>query len=93
MKDIENYIMNHAITHYNIELLSWTDAMEFVSLCEKKGITILGIDSFRLSNKYIIPFLEHSIDFTIREKRYTFEEIKNFLCTKRHLDLLFEIVF
>ena len=63
--NISEFVLKNAIIRYGIVLFDANNAIEFINLCKKGNLTILGIDAFLLyEDGKIQPVLEHSIDFS-----------------------------
>ena len=90
MENIKVFMQRYAIHHFGIDLLHLSDAIELIDLCQAADIPVLGIDAFRLCDDCIQPFLEHSADFS--HANVSYQEIREFLASKRQHNLIFEIV-
>jgi hypothetical protein len=64
MNIIESFLLNTAILRNGIHLLSKKDTIDFINLCSKEGICILGIDCFLLGVDWIQPIMDNSIDYS-----------------------------
>jgi hypothetical protein len=64
MNLIENFLLNSAILRNGIYLLSQEDTIDFINLCRKEDIGILGIDCFLLGVDWIQPIMDNSVDYS-----------------------------
>ena len=94
---IKETLYGKAIIRGGIEMYKYDDAITVIELCSRNNIQVLGIDAFSLSNEHTQPVQEHSIDFTsstyIENNRANDEAAHDFIESKKHLDLVFEIVY
>ena len=58
---------------------------------QKNQIPIHGIDAVKITTAYTQPFMEHSVDYSGNPD--VWDEAIQFLESKSHLDLFFEVVF
>ena len=59
---INSFVQEKGIFRHGLILFCFQDAINFVNLCCDHNVPILGVDSFKLFDNQIQPFLEHSID-------------------------------
>ena len=91
---IEKDIIENAVIRGRIHLYSYHDAVKLVMLCEQNGLSILGIDSFIVTDSKTKPYMEHSIDFSNKtEDGNTFELARSFLKEKQKYGFVFEVVY
>lgn len=94
MNKVEMQFADKAIRRGGILLFRKTDALEFVQVCKKQGVDILGIDSFIITDTTTQSSLEHSIDFSdgrFKPLVSIFDEATSFL-RKQDDSFYFEIV-
>lgn len=96
MNRIKNLFKDKAIIRGGIMLFSKEDALLFVKACENNEIQILGMDAFYMTENYMQPSLDNSIDFSssgyIPKEKNIYLEAVNFLKEKNE-ELFFEIVY
>ena len=78
------------ISRGGILFLRATEAIDFVERCRRLGISIYGIDAFKLGETTTRPLLEESIEF--QEPARSYEQADGFLREKGDKDLFFEVV-
>jgi hypothetical protein len=92
MNKVEKLFLSKAINRAGIYLYAKENALNFVEECKKQDVTVLGIDSFYLTESTIQPSMDNSIDFsTASIGKGIFDEAIQFL-KQRGDDLYFEIV-
>ena len=66
MKDgIEARFASRGILWKELLLLPAPIALDFIDLCQKENVTLLGFDGFRIvTEERIQPYLEHSLDLS-----------------------------
>lgn len=89
--EIESSIISKAIIRAGIHFYSYDDALELIDLCQKGSLTILGIDSFIVTETTTQPLLEYSIDLSFSKNSY--EQAKVFLELEKHKGFVFEVVY
>ena len=72
-------------------------AMLVIRECKAQGVPIYGIDAVKITDTYTQPYMEHSIDYTAFPYTNaildaTWEDAIQFIESKTHLGLYFEIV-
>ena len=70
------------------------EALKIVQLCRERGIEILGIDGFIITEKTTQPMMENSVDYTTTGKiePNTWDKAQQFLKRLSNRDFYFEIV-
>ncbi len=92
MNKVEKLFLSKVINRAGIYLYSKEDALNFVEECKKQDMSVLGIDSFYLTESTIQPSMDNSVDFSTRSiGKGIFDEAIQFL-KQRDSDLYFEIV-
>ena len=92
--NIIEFIEHNAIWRGKIPLLTPSDAIKLISLCEIENRKILGIDTFYVFEKAIQPLLEESIDYSIEESRLNvWQDAKEFIRAKNEKKYYYEIVY
>jgi len=89
--NIEHRILSKAIIRGNTHYYGYENAIELVNICQHNGLTILGVDSFIVTETKTQPFMEHSIDLSDSQNSY--EDAKAFLNLKKDLGFVFEVVY
>ncbi len=89
--NIEHPILSKAIIRGNTHYYDYENAIELVNICQQNGLTILGIDSFIVTETKTQPFMEHSIDLSDSQNSY--KDAKAFLNLKKDLGFVFEVVY
>lgn len=89
--DIESQFRERAVLRGGLLFLTKSDALAFVSACMRAGVSILGIDGFRISADSTQPLLEHSVDFSM-EPAACHQQAIQFLREQPDTGLYFEIV-
>ena len=92
-----NEIIKRAKLHGKTLIYNATDELLIIDFCEKKQLSILGIDSFIISKNATQPIDE--IDFTsdsfINSNQYnnSWEHARQFIYSHKENDLYYEITF
>jgi hypothetical protein len=87
---VNSFVQEKGILKHGLILFYFQDAINLINLCCDHNVPILGIDSFKLFDNRIQPFLEHSIDCSNNTKDY--KRILDFINSKKNFDFMFEIV-
>jgi len=88
---IEKSFEKRALIKGGVFLLRPDDAIQFVKACKEQGISVLGIEGFKIFGQHIQPFQKHSLDFDdVIEDSH--ETIIKFLEEREDTELWFEIV-
>jgi hypothetical protein len=79
----------------NADLFSSNDAVEMLDRCEKRGVTVLGIEGFRIENNRRIPDPTAIADYSALAQapdrsRASIDAARKFVASFRQSDLLFE---
>ncbi len=77
-----------------IKVFRVPEALKIIEISRERGIEILGIDGFIITEKTIQPTMEYSVDYTIKGKIETnsWDLARKFLEKLSNKDLYFEIV-
>jgi hypothetical protein len=89
--DIELLFKPNRLERGGLYLYSKKDSIEFVTLCIREGIRILGIDGFYITYMTTQPSNENSIDFMSSYEQQKVTAIDFF--KDKHDDLFFEIIY
>ena len=70
------------------------EALKIIQLCRERGIEILGIDGFIITEKTTQPMMDNSVDYTTTGKiePNTWDKAQQFLERLSDKDFYFEIV-
>lgn len=79
-----------AIVRDGIFLLSAADSISFINVCESDGVPVLGVEAFAVSNEYIQPYLEHSIDL-YGDYSNCYNLLRDFISSRSSLGLFFDV--
>lgn len=99
---MEQSIISKAIIRANTHYYRYDDAIELINICQQNNRSILGIDSFIVTETRTQPFMEHSVDFTssspaihsmIANPEDSYDLAREFLKTKQNYGFVFEIVY
>lgn len=96
--DLQKEYEPKGIVRNGMLLLSAPIALDFLNDCRERRVLVLGFDGFRLGpGTKIQPFLEHSIDLSLKQFRHlSYEEKMNtatrFIRERIGTDLVFEMV-
>ena len=79
----------------NADLFSPADAAEMLDRCEKRGVTVLGIEGFRIGNDQRVPdptaIADYSALAQARDRsRRSIDAARKFISSFAQTDLLFE---
>jgi hypothetical protein len=73
------------------------DAIELVRRCRERGIEVLGVDGFRLTERTTQPVMEQSIDLSgledLRRRSACWDRAEEFLLQRSTSDLFFKVVY
>jgi hypothetical protein len=89
--DIESKFRDRAVLRGGLLFLTQPDACAFVSECMRAGVSVLGIEGFRITADSTQPLLEHSVDFSM-EPAGCHQQAIQFLREQPDTGLYFEIV-
>ena len=67
-------------------------AMLVIAECKKNQIPIYGIDAVKITDTFTQPFMEYSIDYSAVNNEDIWDTATQFILSKKHLGLHFEIV-
>lgn len=69
-------------------------ALEMVRECRKRGIRVLGLDAFTLTDTTTQPHMAESIDLSwpLRQESQAWDEAEAFLAERLQSDFYFEVV-
>ena len=83
-----------SLENYGVVVLSGLDACAMVRRAQQDGVRVLGIDSFLIRNGAIQPFMEHSVDYSIRGfyADSDWDTAVTFIESKVSLGFVFEVV-
>lgn len=89
------FVSHNAIWRGNIPLLTATNAMKLIELCELESRRILGIDVFLIFQNKIQPISEESVDYSLEQNTRAgyWEDGKNFIFEKENKKYFYEIVY
>ena len=91
--DIIKKFERTAIKHSNMLLFTSVQTLEIIEDCRKTGTRIYGIDGFKISDKWIQPIGEHSVDFSYIQNEYAlYDMARTFIEKRMNQELFFEIV-
>lgn len=100
MDPLELEFKDRVILHRQLVLFRANDAIDFVRRCRELNRSILGIDGFRVSNEFIQPFMEYSVDYSSIAWQTAhdgsediWQEAENFIMKHSELGLVFEVVY
>ena len=90
MKTIESF-RGQAVERSGLLLFEPEVACAVVDALEEKGVRILGLDAFAITQTTIQPFMEHSVDLSYRTDG-SWSVARKHLDEKKNSGFLFEIV-
>jgi hypothetical protein len=76
----------------DMHLVPLEHCLDFVGLCEKHSLRILGIEGFWFSGQAIVPCEKYIADFSAASQSETATTAKGFFCTVVDHEVLFEFV-
>jgi hypothetical protein len=94
MAKITQEFSHLGIDRGGIKMFRAPEAFKIVELCRERGIEILGIDGFIITEKTTQPTMENSVDYTTKGKiePNSWDLARKFLEKLSGKDFYFEIV-
>jgi hypothetical protein len=89
---VEDMFKDVALIKGGVFLLKPGDAVSFVENCRKKGVSVAGVEGFRIIGDKIQPFQEHSTDLINGFGGNPYESTIAFISKRQNTDLWFEVV-
>jgi len=93
MDVIEKEFNNKAIIRGGIYLFNPSDALDVIKKCNELNMKILGIDSFKITERLTQPVLDHSIEFKVSGNDGNWLDAVKFVQERINEGLVFEIVY
>ena len=88
-KEINEFIKSYGTNRNGVIYFEYQNALKLVGLCKKENLPILGVDSFKVFDDKIQPFMEYSCDTS--NGSFNYDYISDFISSKKDLGLVFEI--
>lgn len=93
LPSIEDEFEHLGVVRGGILFLSATNALTVLEQCRIRGIGVLGIDGFRVSDKGTQPVQEHSLDLSgVHKPQTRWATLERFLSERLTSGLHFELV-
>lgn len=92
VETIEQEFAPRGILRGSVLYLRKKDALDMVQRCRERGIRVLGIDGFLLTEQAMQPLMEKSIDLSGLDPDAAWTKAVSFLSACHEPDLYFEIV-
>lgn len=93
MTPVEDMFKDVAMIRGGVFLLKPGDALSFAETCRKQGVSVAGVEGFRVFGEKIQPFQEHSTDLgNGSSDGNPYESAITFLSKRADTDLWFEVV-
>ena len=96
MASIEKEFEDRGVVRGGELMLRPCDAMVFVAKCRERGVEVLGVDGFRLTEHTIQPVMEQSVDLSQPQKaenlKNCWDRAEDFLRPRASSDLFFKVV-
>lgn len=93
MDAIQQEFSDAIIRSGNLELYNEENAIKVVERCRALNLFIYGIDSFYLTEEYIQPSMEHSIDYLAGVDSDVWGKSIEFIKSKLGMGFVFEIYY
>lgn len=92
MKPIEQEFVARGVVRGGVLVLQPRVALELVRRCRERGIRVLGLDGFMLTETTIQPVMEQSTDYSWPDDTDSWSRAESFLAERIDSGLHFEVV-
>lgn len=91
-KEIELAVRGRGVVRGGILFLRANDAVALTEAARQRGVRVLGVDAFRLSDDVTEPLMQHSVDFSSESQEADLWTKASDFIRRQPTDLFFEIV-
>lgn len=91
-EEIESAFQGRGVVRGGILFLGASDAVALTEAAREKGIRVLGVDGFRLTDNATQPLMEHSVDFSSEAGGADLWTKAGDFIRRQPADLFFEVV-
>ena len=90
-KEIELAFRERGVVRGGILFLRADDAVGLTEAARQRGIRVLGVDAFRLSDDATQPLMQHSVDFSPESRESDLWTKASDFIRRQPTDLFFEV--
>jgi hypothetical protein len=91
---VEAEFLKKAVIRGGVHMYNASNAIDVISMCEQHGWSILGIDSFVVTEHQTRPMMDHTLHCSITENKNGYwYEARLFVNERANFGYYFEIVY